>query len=413
MAAVDNPASLTGRARALVRAEPHLCTVPALMARLRQTTLPVPGARSLHTAAYRALHGNPGRPAGAPKTAPPAPALRPATVQEEVQGDRTIRKLQGQVRDLKKKYDHAVAELDLSDRRYEVLANIKEPTAPLAIAEGHPGQGEATAVALYSDWHLEERVDLHQMNGLNEYNPDIAEARARCCFQNTLRLVQKERAAVRIDELLVWLGGDFITGYIHEELSQTNYLSPTEATRFAKRLLIAGLEFLLIHGKFTRLRVPCNPGNHGRTTGKMQLSNSYKMSYEWMMYQDLRDYFRDEPRLVFDIPESPFAYVRVYDKTLRGFHGEAVKYGGGIGGVAIPLLKYVGRIDQQRPADYNVLGHFHQFIQPAKNICMNGSLIGFSPYAQKIGCTPEPPQQGFLLLDKLRGQTVRCPIHVQ
>jgi hypothetical protein len=410
MAAIFNPNSLNGAARTLAAAHPA-ADASALTALLR--ALPQwAGAsyRSAHNACRAARQSSPVAGKAIPTA---APAKRVPTVEEELQGDRTIRKLQGQVRDLNNKYRHAVTELDRADQRLEVALNIKEGVPEIVIEPRHSeGESEATAIVLYSDWHLEERVDLEMLDGLNEYTPAIAEARAIAIFQNTLKLVQKEREAVRIDELVVWLGGDFITGFIHEELAQTNWLSPIEATRVGKRLLITGLKFLLAHGKFKRIRVICNPGNHGRTTAKMQIANSYKMSYEWMMYHDLKDVFAGDPRMDFHIPTSPFGYLRIYDKTVRTLHGEAIKYGGGIGGVAIPMIKHVQRLNKQRHADMTLVGHFHQSIRPARDIIVNGSLIGFSPYAQKIGCDPEQPQQMFMLCDKKRGFTVTCPIHV-
>ena len=336
---------------------------------------------------------------------------RVPTVEEELQSDRTIRRLKGQVRDLEKKYRHAVQEIDLSEQRLEVALAIKEPVPEAVIVPYHGNdESEAVAIVLYSDWHIEERVDLDMLDGLNEYTPAIAEQRAIRLFQNTLKLVQKEREAVKIEEVMVWLGGDFITGFIHEELAQTNWLSPTEATRLAKRLLITGIKFLREHGKFKRMRFMCNPGNHGRTTAKVQIANSYRMSYEWMMYHDLKDIFSDDPAIEFHIPTSPFGYIEIYDKTVRTMHGEGIKYGGGIGGVAIPMIKHVARLNKQRHADLTIIGHFHQSIRPARDIIVNGSLIGFSPYAQKIGCDPEPSQQTFLLCDKHRGFTVSAPI---
>ena len=54
--------------------------------------------------------------------------------------------------------------------------------------------------------------------------------------------------------------------YIHEELEESNYLSPTQATRFAKeKKIITAIKFYLQHGKFDKITVVCNYGNHGRT----------------------------------------------------------------------------------------------------------------------------------------------------
>jgi hypothetical protein len=41
---------------------------------------------------------------------------------------------------------------------------------------------------------------------------------------------------------------------------------------------------------------------------------------------------------------------------------------------------------------------------------VNGSGIGFNAYAQRIGASPEEPMQGFCLLDKKYGLTIKTPI---
>jgi hypothetical protein len=60
-------------------------------------------------------------------------------------------------------------------------------------------------------------------------------------------------------------------------------------------------------------------------------------------------------------------------------------------------------------AHCDFLGHFHQFT-PHRRFMVNGSLIGYSPYALRVKAEFEPPQQVFCLWDKSRGKTVTIPI---
>lgn len=317
----------------------------------------------------------------------------------------------GEVNKYKKWYYALLKEFDLSELRYTELLNIKEPVpieniTPL-VDSGK--DNEAVAIGLFSDWHLEEKVEKAMVNGVNEYNLEIAQKRSFKAFQSLLRLIKKERNEVNIDTLILWLGGDFITGYIHEELVEGNYLSPTEATRFAKKLLINGINFLLEHGGFKKVIIPCSAGNHGRTTMKLRISTGYKNSYEWMMYQDMRDYYENDKRVHFIIPESSIGYMEVFDKTIRFFHGDQIKFGGGIGGVDIPLRKWILRANQGRMAHMNFMGHFHD-MNLGRDIARNGSLIGVSPYSQRFALGDNEPEQGFMLLDKKRGFTIKAPI---
>jgi hypothetical protein len=333
------------------------------------------------------------------------------TIQELVQHDLLSKDEGRKYKELKKKYDWLLKDNEEWQKRFEVALAIKEPVSILNIdplAEG--SKDEATALVALSDWHFEERVDGFKINGLNEYNLEIAHRRWNRCIQNSMRLVAKERHTSNINHLLLWLGGDFITGYIHDELKEGNYLSPIQAVRFAKQRIIEAIDFYVQHGKFERITVVCNDGNHGRNTPKLQVSTRSYNSLEWMMYQDIKQYYKDSRQITFHICDGIFNYVHLYDLTIRFLHGDIVKYGGGIGGLTIPLIKAIGKWNQSIKADYNVMGHYHQLWEATRDCMVNGSGIGYGAYAQSIGASPEPPLQGFRIIDSKRGFTTRLPI---
>jgi hypothetical protein len=335
----------------------------------------------------------------------------PPTPIELIREDIAKRAAQAKVRELESKYKALLDDYVESEKRFDTLVGIKEPVSFTKIeTDLSSGKHTGVAVVQLSDWHFEERVDPLTINGMNEYNLEIANLRWNKCIQNTVKLLRKERGAITIDTMVLWLGGDFITGYIHEELEEGNYLSPTEATRFAKEKIIVAIKFLLEHGDLKKIVIPCNFGNHGRTNKKPRVSTGYKNSYEWMMFKDVEDYFKHESRVEFIIPNGLFAYIDIMGWVGRFWHGDSIKYQGGIGGLTIPLIKAIQRYDQQQKADYNFMGHYHQFWQATKNCIVNGSGIGFSAYAQRIGASPEDPVQAFSIIDQKYGLTIRCPI---
>jgi hypothetical protein len=331
-----------------------------------------------------------------------------------VDEDRQIRKLREDVKIYKNKYEHVHKELEIAEKRCEIVDSLYNSEAQIYHIDPDKNfskeKGEAAAIVQLSDWHVEERVDKKTVNGLNEYNPDIAKFRAENCFRNILKLVKKERNDIKIDKLVLYLGGDFINNFLRMEMVEDNYMNPIEATLFAKDLLFNGIKFLADNGNFKEIVIPTSVGNHGRTTEKLHISTSYKNSYEWLLYKYLADAFKEYKNINFIISESEFNYIKVYDKTLRFFHGQNIKFGGGIGGLSVPLIKVIHRLNTQIHADYNYVCHWHQYIHPTKDCTVNGSLIGFSPYSQYIGAAPEPPVQGFRLLDSKRGFTVTTPI---
>jgi len=271
----------------------------------------------------------------------------------------------------------------------------------------------AIAIVHWSDWHVAERVYKSKTNGKNAFNPDICRARVKKLTENTLKLIELSRKHVVIDEMVFVLGGDFITGHLHEELAQTNCMGVTEECYFAQKLLEESVGAVIASAKMKKIRIVCHRGNHGRTTRKMQFKNDYETSFESLMYWNLRD------RLTMDgvewvIPQSDIAYTTlVKDVDLRTIHGHQIKYQGGIGGVSIPLTKWIIRQNQTRPAIATMLGHFHTFC-PAATSSICGSLKGWDEFAQSHGFTFEEPSQLFMLFDcKRRHLTARHPIFVE
>lgn len=339
----------------------------------------------------------------------PAQELTPS---DQILNDRLLNKERALARISEKKYNTLLKDYDDLEMRFDALIDIKQDVEIEKIIpkENITNKNVATPIILLSDWHFEERVDSSTINGLNEYNLEIGQKRWSNCIQNSLRLVNLDRGHSEINNLVLWLGGDFITGYIHEELMESNYLSPTQASRFAKKSIIAAIEFYLQYGKFENIHIVCSFGNHGRSTQKKRHGTAYKNSYEWMIYHDIADYFSNNLKVKFTIPDGYFTYIQIYDYWCRFWHGDTIQYQGGIGGLTIPLIKAIHRYNQQKKADYNFMGHYHQLFQATRDCIVNGSGIGFNPYAQNIGASPERPMQSYCLIDQKRGMTIKAPI---
>jgi len=270
---------------------------------------------------------------------------------------------------------------------------------------------EATAFALASDWHLEQLVDRTKIIHDNEYNLDIAEQRATQFFQNLLKLLKKEQQHVQINTLVLWLGGDFITGNIHIENLKMCQLGPSQAICFARDLLVSGIQFLL-DNTTVDIIIPYNHGNHARTTDKVWLSTEEDNSLEYILYDDVGNHFRGNKRVKMVPPRGSVAVVEVYGLKVFFDHGHhGLTYQGGVGGLYIPVRKYLSRkLASIRDFHMLCIGHFHQYIQDTQFVC-NGSMIGYDQYADSKGYAPEIPKQTFFLIDsKRKCRTVTTPI---
>lgn len=208
---------------------------------------------------------------------------------------------------------------------------------------------------------------------------------------------------------VLFLSGDFIEGYIHPESQRVvNTMTPIEEVAFAQELLANNILSLLENSKTDKITVICRTGNHSRMTKRMESSIDHRTNYETMLYAFLAQKFKGE--IDFSLPQSDIGYTNILGKTVRDFHGWQVSYGGGIGGLTIPLTKFIQRQNGNRKADFNILGHFHQCSLPTKDSMLNGSLCGFDTYAQSIGATTEPPTQAYRLIDSKYGITGFNPI---
>lgn len=300
-------------------------------------------------------------------------------------------------------------EIDLLESRFEALLAIKNEVERITILpKEKKSKNEAVAFALASDWHVEERVDADVVNGLNRYNLQVSAFRMSNFFRNVLRLVEKERHTSHITELVFWLGGDLMTGYIHEELVESNYLSPIEAILFLKQHLISGIDFWLKNSSM-RITVVTNHGNHGRTTEKLKVATSYKNSFEYMLYMDLASIYEKEKRVRFQVAKGEFNFIQIYGVKIRTSHGYTIKYNGGVGGITIPAMKFIATQNRIERADYDVWGHHHQYF-PNPYFFQNGSLIGVSAYGRRYG--GEQPKQGFFIVDSKNAITTMLPVFV-
>lgn len=333
-----------------------------------------------------------------------------STPEEDLQKHKENAKARDEKRHTEKKLDILISDNERLQKELDASLAVKRGLNPVFIEEKiSTGDSEATAVVLASDWHLEETVNPATVNNMNKYNLDVANRRVEQFFQNTLKLLKKEQQSTKIDTLVLALLGDFISGNIHDELLENCSLRPIDAIILAENLIAGGIKFLLDNSN-VKLIIPCHVGNHTRITKKIHVSTEKGNSLESFMYHHLMNHFKYNPRVKFLVSDGYLSYLTIYNFTIRFHHGHAIKYGGGVGGLTIPVRKAVAQWQKLKQADLDCFGHFHQFFDGGNFIC-NGSLIGWNTFAIFIKGDYEKPKQSFFLIDKKRGmKTVVCPI---
>jgi len=281
-------------------------------------------------------------------------------------------------------------------RRILELEKMQKAPEILVYSKAEPERSDAIACAIASDWHCEEPVLASDVQGLNEYNLDIAKARSEKFFQNLLRLTDIMARDSKITTIYVAALGDFFTGFLHEEAVHHNQLEPGDAATFWEGLFASGINFLLRESSY-RIASDMLPGNHGRMTKRMW-SKPTGTSLETVAYNHLANLFAGNPRVALRPATKGRIYRKFYERfVMRGVHGYEINYQGGVGGLTIPLRKAIARWDKSVRADLTVFGHFHTQCGET-DFLGNGSLIGFNTYAEEHGFSPEEAMQQFYLV---------------
>jgi hypothetical protein len=322
------------------------------------------------------------------------------------------RRENAKIKDLEKQNKILLYELEKTSEALDNSLHLAKVTRneTFTMERSHIHKNEGCAIIQWSDWHCGERVELGVTNGLNEFNPKIAEHRVKILASNTVKLIQKESQNIEIKKLLICLGGDFINNYLHEHDREMNYMAPLEEAEFAKRLVKTALLTVRQYADgIDEITVMCVRGNHGRQTPKMQSGNDYKRNLEGPLYHHLKNELSGDI-FKFDIPDSGISRIRIFDKFIRAVHGHEFKYKDGVGGMSIPANKYFSKLDATEKADFSLAHHYHSRQTIEGRISVNGSLVGTNSYSVSLGMKHQPPQQNFQLLDAKRGFTVSAPI---
>ncbi|MGC4002870.1 MAG: hypothetical protein QM811_06950 [Pirellulales bacterium] len=307
---------------------------------------------------------------------------------------------------LRTKYDTLLGQHEALKRRFDEMSALadRKPQKPFKVVKAKD-KPEATAIVVLSDWHCEEVVHPETVNGLNEFTPEIAKKRAEAVTQRALRMIEDSRGLATVRHLVVGLLGDFFSAYLHEELAQTNALSPLRAKCYAADLLERTGKTLLEHSGCDAITFVTCDGNHGRTTKKVQHHNRQDMSLEADMYRSLARTIQDKRvRWLIEEERGYQTILPIGRHRVRFMHGDSIKYQGGIGGMTVPVVRQLFYRDSTQPADHTFFGHLHRWT-PGTNWTCNGSLIGYTPYAVHCAMPFQEPLQTFALLDHERGMT--------
>ena len=319
-------------------------------------------------------------------------------------------------RDLKAAQREADTAERIRTEIYNLAARTPEPPKWLVPATKQHGS-RGVPCTIWSDWHYGEVVRPEEIGGVNEFNADVAAARITRLVDTTIDLCFNHMgvATKNYPGIVVMLGGDMLSGDIHEELFATNDRTTQQCINDLTDLIASALERMA--DAFGRVFVPCVVGNHGRASRKPRMKGRIFTSHEWNIYCNLERYFKRDDRVRFLIPEETDAYFKVYNHRFLLTHGDSlgVKGGDGIIGAIGPITRgslKVARSEAQIGRDFDtiVMGHWHQMLWLPGGI-VNGALKGYDEYARLAMRAPySRPSQALWFVHPEHGITARWEV---
>jgi len=283
---------------------------------------------------------------------------------------------------------------------------------------------ERDVIVIWSDFHADEVVQLDQMEGRNEYNRNILLGRLWNLVRGIIYIVNSQRNSFDIGVLNLDILGDMVSGNIHKELRETNDAPLLQTVLMLAHVLSQAIIALIPY--FTKIRITCLPGNHGRTTKKPEFKNRVINNYDTLVYQItsmfLSEYIK-EGVIEFNIPQSSecivvrkgWAFLLGHSDQIKGWSGFPVYgfYRDGANQQKLRKLRSVlskndfvasetleGAIINMKSArsvsgyDYREAGHWHSMqILDDWTTIINGALIGGNEYSvNKLHAISEPTQ---------------------
>jgi len=260
------------------------------------------------------------------------------------------------------------------------------------------GKHEHIPVLITSDFQIGEVIRPQETDHTHGYSVEIFRRRYRALIAQAIRLCLDHQPSWTYPGIIYERLGDTISGGIHEELAETDEVTPIEAVQIAAEEETAGIRALA--EAFGRVLVEdCGGGNHDRDTHKPRSKAATAHSFDRLVSYILQREFRDDPRVEFHTTESPDIIFPVYDRMILATHGDKIGSRGGQGfiGPAATIARGAQKVIMEQQAlgrriDEVHLGHFHTFTDQ-DFVISNGCLPGYSEYAKLNRLRPQPPLQ--------------------
>ena len=266
-------------------------------------------------------------------------------------------------------------------------------------------------------------TDVHFGKRTATYNIAVAEERMQALAEKTVQLVELRRSVAKINELHIFLGGDFGEG--------EGAIFPTQAHEIDQDVVgqlvkegprIMTEQFLLFLSHFKKLVVKAVPGNHGRISRFAAKRNNFDSWFYLGLKQMVENSLstKDRKRIEWDLPfDRPagsewFAHHKTFDYGHMLVHGDQIR-----GALGFPWYgvgkKLSGWADLVPDFTYLWMGHFHTlaaYVINKRMVLAGGTPESSNAYAAESLAASGDPVQRLAFFEAEHGLVVDAPIHL-
>lgn len=261
---------------------------------------------------------------------------------------------------------------------------------------------EIEGVIQITDMHMGAVQDASEIEGFNEYNPEICEARCMDFVHRFNRYTDRKRNSYIINKCNVLVTGDLISGDIHQELLVTNAFPITVQVVRSAQVLAQQVHELAQNFHDVTVHF-IGADNHGRLTKKPQAKQEGINSMNYLVGVLAQAYLRELKNVIFNIYPQHEKVVTVMNRNYLISHGHGMKAWLGIPYYAADRKlgkEFTARMqlimDQKLKAaeigfHKMITGHFHVPINTPQ-YQFGGSVQGTDAYDHKDGRFAVPSQ---------------------
>jgi AcrR family transcriptional regulator len=315
----------------------------------------------------------------------------------------------------------AAAEVGFRAFLEQLIRDIAPTCQPKPIKSSpRPAKGTAEELlTVWSDWHMYEVVTRERTLGLNEYDAEIGEARARRVVDTLLTIKGRaERGGQPYRKITVAANGDMISGSIHEVEKHSDAENVIEAAIRCGNLLGSCVEALA--AEFELVEVFGTTGNHGRLPDHRRMpQKDPTRNWDYLIYRWAEQYTSRLPNVRWFIPPAYSVIYQIHEWNFHQNHGHEIRSWNQIPFYGI-IRRTTGlnaiRQHTGQPIHYTLCSHFHNagtLSVPGGEVIVNGSLIGATEYSVEGLGRADKPSQWLLSVHPEHGVTTRWPIYAE